>query len=373
MAPRHFYVHYLLDRKKTTSLETNANVDGEQTSLAFLNVVINSSKWPLAVGAILILFGILVLLTGSSESIANKLTGALISELGFAFFIAYVLGITLEIQSRLEHDRKIGRGILSYIYGIDLDNRMFFHTENHIFKSPFYRKEATVEYDFFAKEGDRVLIKQSFSYLVQNISQKKLDYAIKSLVERPDKESLRHLLGKDEDYGLNRLYVDGKKKKHNDVIRARKEGEDTDEFLSSSFVIPLEPGQSVRVKTINITEKYIIDTELWRSLRPCDGITLVVRWDRSFNLDFFADSVHPGNGSETEDADADPTSDHGDKGFDLFDKDDISLTASVHQPLFPHNGIHFWWRPKQPEPASVFGNATAKEETGADSAGPKTG
>ena len=126
----------------------------------WIRYLIDGPKSVLAIGLVSVLFGIVLLnLEASKEHIGIKLAGVLFTEFGFAFFIAFILHNTIEMHSRVEHDRQISRGIISYLYGVRVDDKMFRAAEEYIFKTAFFRKNLRVEYEFQKELLGKLFIK----------------------------------------------------------------------------------------------------------------------------------------------------------------------------------------------------------------------
>ena len=105
-------------------------LSGKLESTSALLSFVSAPKWPLILGISLVFIGLIVLLLGSGQtSVAQKLTGALFSEFGFAFIIAFVLHMTVDLHAKIENEKQVSKGILSYIYGNGFDDDLFRHIE----------------------------------------------------------------------------------------------------------------------------------------------------------------------------------------------------------------------------------------------------
>ncbi len=293
-----------------------------------LSEIAKAPLWPLAYGGILILAGILILFAGSDVSLTRKLLGALVSEFGFAFFIAYVLTISLEIHQKREHDRQISRGLLSVVYGVNLDQQLFQSTEKYVFKNHFYRRDVVVEFDFLKVVGEWMLLKYTITYTVENVGSGKASYLIDGHVEKVPEHS--ELLEGDMCFGLNKVYVDGVELSKEQIRAARDLVPDDDKYRRSRHAVPFESGEKKMVRTIALTAKRTTDNELWRSLLPCSSASLRITWPETIKLKMLAEPVHPSDSFKFEDADP------GTRAF----------FGTIDEPLFPHNGFIFWWSPE---------------------------
>jgi hypothetical protein len=313
----------------TPSKEAGDAVD-ERASI--LHELSDAPKWPLVYGAFFILCGILILFVGTEASVLRKLVGALITELGFAFFIAFVIGVSIELRAKVEHDKQISKGLLSYIYGVSLDDDMFISTEEYVFRTPVFRRDLTVSYDFLKMQDDKVLLKYTLSYLVENVSRNPIDYDVHTFVEEPAELCESPPAFQTVEIGLQSITIDGAALKKTEVEKAKSVKEENQDFRESSHSIRMQPGERRRIMTVHLIEKCARDSELWRSLSACAGLTLIINWSEQIPMEVRAAAVHPAN------------------KFDSLVRDANSITASLYRPFFPHNGVYFWWSPKVAKP-----------------------
>lgn len=310
---------------------TNISVFSPRTS-AIINEIIEAPKWPLAAGAFLIMSGIIVLIAGEDLTLAQKLSGTVVTELGFAFFIAFVILLTIEIKSHAERDRQISKGILSYVYGINLDKELFLTTEEYIFKTPFYRYGLELEYMFIRRSGDKLLLKYTVSYVVKNVGRHPNNYPIHTFVEKSEAGGETSEAFPDVKLGLQRIVIDGVQVSDKEIRKARDSVPDSNDYMKSSHVVSIPAGDSKRVLGVHLMEKWVRDTELWQSVTPSAGVNLAVAWPEELNMEMHAGAVHGANNAL-----------HPLNGFDSKSYDQNSLRASLGQPLFPFNGVNLWW------------------------------
>jgi hypothetical protein len=303
------------------------------SATSVINELAEAPKWPLVYGTILILTGIIVLFAGTDISIARKLFGALISELGFAFFIAFIIGITIEIKTHAERDRQMSRGIISYIYGVNLDNELFLTTEEYVFKTPFYREDLEINYTFLRRRDGKFLLKYTIGYIVTNVGRHANDYAVHTFVEKEQKNNGERTAFPEIELGLQKIIIDGTELTADEITTARDAVADSRDYMQSSHTINIPPGESRRILGVHLMEKWERDAELWQSVNPCSGVSLVVNWAEDFNLDVKAGAVHAAN-----------TGNHPRNGFDSKSYDSNSLRAALIRPLFPFNGVYMWWK-----------------------------
>jgi hypothetical protein len=186
----------------------------------------------------------------------KKVNRSLVSEFGFAFLIAFVLHASLEFHSRMERERQVSRGIIAYLYGMNLDDDIFKLTEKHVFEAPFYRRSLDLEFDFLKSEGDNVLIKQTVSFMVENISRDKRDYKIRTFVEKPAGDCGR-VFSATSSVGLQRISVDGVKISEQDLREAKNKLPDTPDFYVSGYHITMAPGETKMVEIVSLIENVL--------------------------------------------------------------------------------------------------------------------
>jgi hypothetical protein len=341
-------IYASIQGKGTFFTPSKESADTGEERASILHELSDAPKWPLVYGAFFILCGILILFVGTDVSVLRKLVGALITELGFAFFIAFVIGVSIELRAKVEHDKQISKGLLSYIYGVSLDDDMFISTEEYVFRTPVFRRDLTVSYDFIKMQDDKVLLKYTLSYLVENVSRSPIDYDVHTFVEEPAELCESPAAFQNIDIGLQSITIDGAALKRSEVEKAKSNKEGNVDFRESSHSIRMQPGERRRVMTVHLIEKCARDSELWRSLSACAGLTLIINWSEQIPMEVRAAAVHPAN------------------RFDSLVRDANSITASLYRPFFPHNGVYFWWSPKaHPDSQPAAGSAAADDPQGA--------
>ena len=296
-----------------------------------IRYLIEGPRFLLNFAAIFVIVGVFVLNTDASrDSIGVKLFGVVITEFGFAFFIAFILHNTIEMHSAVERDRQLSRGMLAYLYGVNLDDEMFHAAEEHIFKPAFYRRNMRVEYEFVSKRGGRVFLKYSIEYVVENISNKDRKFDISTFVERSDLPCELEGEAFPNPLGLHRISINGLSLEDGEIERARNVDQNDPKFIRSSHQIEIRSGEKIGIKTVSFLEKCDRDTEFWRSVHPADGVEVRFVWRPELNLDVKVDAIHP------------------DGEFDrLPHTEDGLVEAKLSRPLFPYNGFLFWWSDKE--------------------------
>ena len=306
--------------------------------------VVDGPRWMLGVGLFSLLSGIVTInIKLATSNIGVKLLGVVLTEIGFALFIGFLLYVSIEMSARVEHDRQISRGILSYLYRVRLDNRMFIAAEEHIFRAPFYRRDMKVEYEFVKKEKGKVLLKYTIEYIVENIGDRDGVYEIKTFVEREANACGPRGVFKD-DLGLHRISIGGREIPPIELAAAKGVQQEDANFIVSRHALELTSGASAIVKSVSFVEKCERDGELWRSIFPADGVEVRLIWRPEMDFEVFVEAVHPEGAFDN-----DP---HQEPGL---------LEARLTKPLFPQNGLYFWWSPRRPgnDPGEEIVNAVA--------------
>ena len=307
-----------VNRKRASRLERLAE------RLAFIKT------WPFIVGVFLLMAGVILRLTLTTSTPEwRELFGVFVSELGFAGIIAAFLTLSVEEYAKTKHNREMTRSIIQYVYGSRIDSKLFESITNFVFTTKFYRRNLVVEYDFEDRIGEKILIRQTTSYEVENITRELYTYDISMFVEKADGAGSNSAFrSAGHNLGLVSIFVDGWPLSEEDLKKARAAKPDTHDEEISSHPIEIGSGNKRSVRTVHLIEKHARDQELWRSVAPCSGVRLALRWTSGVDLDVHVLPVHPQD------------------RFDLCDRGARSLTCEISQPLFPHNGCIIWWDDK---------------------------
>lgn len=317
-------VFLIILKKLISMLKLKGISDFVEHSSAIISFI-DAPKWPLILGTSLVFVGIIVLLVGPSNGgIIQKLTGALFSEFGFAFIIAFVVHMTVDLHAKIEGEKKVSKGILSYIYGNGFDDRLFRFVETNIFNNAFYRTDAHLEYNFIDIQDDKILMLQTFSYRLNNVSNKKVNYPIESRIEKTSK-TCENLWGSDVRLGIFKICIDGKDLNETELNDADVNREDSDKFKIFEHCVEIEPGGSIEITTFKYHEKFTRDCELWRSIKSCNGLNGKIRWGKNIPIKLNIDPVHCLD------------------EFHFFSEVPGDITFIMKDPLVPDNGVYFWW------------------------------
>lgn len=301
----------------------------------YLNEVKRAPIWPIILGAFLILLGILYNDHGVGIfTLFEKKTVALfISELGFAFVIAFVISVGIEMRSRREHNALVAmqlaaanRNIFEAIYKVRMPPEVFQEIEEKIIKQKFYRKNTHIYYTFSSQdnpiEGHEISkifkVEVNLSYDVENLSDDDDDFDLRVFIETP---LIRELSDRVQ---LIDLLLDGKSISREELEKARRNWADTENYIRYRYPIPVQGGHSRKVEIIYEMVKLERDNEAWRSFYPCDSLRLTLILPT--NLTCSVDAIHPDGITSTK----------GKAGDQLRE-------FRIDKPLLPAHGVLFWW------------------------------
>lgn len=266
---------------------------------------------------------------------------ALFKEFTFAIFIALAISVGIEETSRKEFNseisqrmRDIQKNVFLSTYGRRVDKKVLARMEKLVLEADFMRRGHIAEYSISVIDPQKdfdpplqledtssvsfVSMHVETSYEVKNISDALQDFEVKLKVEKPPYDRLK-------DYAqISNVVVAGKKFTPEEI--AQQTQSTKDELIFTHTVKDIRPGDSIDVFTNSRMLKDDDDVEIWRSIYPSDGMTLVVRFPAEVN--------HSG---------ALPLHD---KPLHLHANDGPNgrKVWKMKHGVLPHQGIVFWWR-----------------------------
>lgn len=246
---------------------------------------------------------------------------SLLHELGFAAIVALILTFTIERFSRERHAAEvkeltagINRDLFHAVYGRHLPPGVFTEVERLLLAQRAHRSKLHVEYEFFDRPGRSTFVcKLRVSYELFNPSSEPVRCSVGMFVESPSDGRDTELcqvtdvtLGKQK---LARVEIDGVTTKGRFAVVFDKD-------------VELGAGERLEVDIHGQLVKNVIDTELWTSQMPCDGLRLTVRMPPGMN--FEARSIHSQPLREL----------HSEQTMKVW---------RIDGGLIPQQGIAFWW------------------------------
>lgn len=298
--------------------------------------------WTLILGVTLSILGIALLLHFDPKLLLLKVLYAGVTEIGFAFIIAWVVGLTVELGARKEYneyiqskERLLSRNVFSYLYNNRLPRVAFDQIETHVFKQPVIKTSQRIDYSFPSDTDNDgwILVKCIYDYEVENISDTTQQYPLKFHISDPT--------AKDEPSGLSAktVYFRIGEKEYSDKQISEMNGRepDKDGQIRYSTTLVLEPGEKQSVRAVCLMPKRVNDNLLFKHGVVCLQTDLVIRYDRS-RYDVFVEAVSPHEHFTSFSANTDHTG---------------CLEASFNEPMLPKHGVFVWWDSSKKEVPQV--------------------
>jgi hypothetical protein len=258
----------------------------------------------------------------------------LLKELGIAFLIAAVISEGIE---RIAHDKqaaetrdaidKIKENLLESVYKTKSASVFFDPFKKYVLQEPLIRTNCLLQIDVYP-EKDGPLDGQSLmvldvktTFALENCSKEGKDFNIPAHIEQPWPEM----------------------KSENDIT-VKKKNANTDKYEAVQIKIDDAVGSddlkhfyfSVHIEALSHCDiivhykllKYGRDSSSFISIIPTDRMNIFINYKQL--IDLFYTSIHS-------------------KDFidESMYKGDGKLQLLAAEPLFPGNGIEFWWRPKE--------------------------
>jgi hypothetical protein len=286
-----------------------------------------------------LLIGITCLLAGHAFS-HNEIVQELFRDTGIAFVVAFIIIITIEQKSRRELNERIQQFMqLSHqylfksVFGVDLPQRMYDLVQERILKEPFYRFGTQVNYDLRPLTDQastrfgarRLLLDVDFSYTVKNLSDREQPYAVKFFVE--NNFPMRTGADRVPAVPQPRVSINGVPLTEAELRAADAQWFNTPGMTRYIHEISLARGATAHIKVEHTLDKLIADSETWRSIYPCDGLNVSISYPDELTVE--VDGIHRSD-------------------LVTIHKSPVSYRGEIREPLFPANGIVFWWHPRQP-------------------------
>ncbi len=314
-----------------------------------------SSYWTLLIGVLFVLVGLAIIAPMEKMSFYQKLVYGVVIEVGFAFIIAWLVGLLVERGARQEYneyvqkredeekersrehlaerEREISRNVFSYLYNVNLSRELFKIVQQYIFEQPVVKTKQFLEYELISPEdpsSEWLKMKCYFDYTLKNVSAEPIDHSVIFYTSDVVGEDAPDLDG----VGLLSVYIGDEAVPPEEFEDLDAAAEDAPGVKRYSKVKTIQSGEEVRVEITAIQLKRVDDDDLWQSSCVCDSCELKFKFDPElFNV--FLEPVHPQNSF--------------DQSFPIGP--DNCVRVRISRPLLPKNGIYMWWNRKR-EPIS---------------------
>jgi hypothetical protein len=289
-------------------------------------------RWPLIIGIVLILVGIIYSMHGIGLPglLDVKSISSFIKEVGFAFMIAFVLSIAIESKARREHNalvqthlHALNRNVFQALYGIRTPQGLFEQVEDTIIKQKFFRRNVHMVYQFMPASTSKVFVMDvDLNYHVENISRDQDSFRIPVTLEKP------FLKDVSDKVKLRAIVIDGKHLSDQELQEARDAAPDCEKFIRFSHNVDVDGESTRRIEIKYTMVKLHQDYEVWRSVFPCDGLRLTVTVPQG--VEILAHQIHPTPLRES-------VGKHGDTLREWV----------LERPVLPYQGVLIWWRSEQ--------------------------
>ena len=290
--------------------------------------------WTLICGLVFVSFGFFLLLEFKPESLAQKLGIGIPIEVGFAFIIAWVVGMTVEREARRElsdHANKqavtISENVVKYLYSVDLPRDVFDLVEEYVFKQKVIKTSQLLVFDLTSEiiEGDWIAMNCEFDYRIKNISSEDVDYPVRFHASK--------VSGLNEpkvgDVGLKSLIIGSEEIEEAEFQDIDDADEDNVGQQKFSKNVTLRPGEEKRIRVNFSQYKRVNDNDLFQT----NAISLCTELRVHYNaemMNLFWEPVHP-----SEKFDREMNRQAGTKN--------ACKIAEIDSPLLPKHGIFIWW------------------------------
>jgi hypothetical protein len=291
-------------------------------------------------GLILVLFSIVFAKSEYAADPVGPFVVDMAKELGVALIVAAVIVEAIERVSRSEQREeieslivRIKTDVLEAVYGTEIA-KVFFNRFHEVIRLPLLRRDCTFTAVLAAPgsepgkpltSDDTVTVDVTLSFDLKNCSEENHVQKIPAFLERPWPELVdRKIPG----VGIRSIRVRRKDGKTEDVttnIQPASPGSRND-LAEVAYELPLAPQETATVIYAYRLAKFARDTSSFFTVIPTESMRFVIEHD--LRLSLFYTNVHK---------------------EDFFDETPALSPGRLHLrsngPLFPANGIEFWWAP----------------------------
>lgn len=256
-------------------------------------------------------------------------------DLGIALIIAWFIAMSIERIAKRNHDQhiqeqinNIKENVFGAIFYRDHDENLINSVVDKILKYNFYRKNSTVtmairnldESHDFSNGNSAIILDINMAFDIINITDMLQTYDFCTFLEKTFEAKYR------KHVKLNKICIGNNNYTADQIKEADGKYEDTTGFIRHIYPITLEANQATSVSVSYTLIKYARDEISCRQVMPCDGMKVILSAPKDLIV----------------------------KGTAFHHRSDIEVeevTQSIYQinidePLFPHNGVSFWWFPK---------------------------
>ncbi|MFC3629200.1 hypothetical protein ACFOM8_07040 [Paracoccus angustae] len=295
-----------------------------------------SNNEVLFLGLLLTLPGISLAIAVDSPKLITKLIIAFITEMGFAFIIAWVIICTVDEREKKKHNEQVeldkrrmaSRLYLNTVLDLDLPSSVTEELQMYIAGSKLLKKYQKVIL-ILEKCGSYCKMTQIFEVVYVNVGRATVQWC-------PTFDSYDNRVSEIEEknpghpWGFNEVKIE--KRKSGTDIWVDISPEDINKLAPEAEIklsreVDIGPQDEIRVFIEQTCSKFASDNELFTNKALTDSLSLEVSYDRSeFEVSYRA--VHPR------------------EDFSELKRSGGSDRIQFSHPFLPSHGFVVWWRPK---------------------------
>jgi len=276
---------------------------------------------------------LLIVIYGSGWLASYPMVNLLIKEFGAAGLVAIFLIFTIERITRERHQRaadelieRINTDIFRAIYKRRIPEAVFVEFERLLLTTNVYRTHLEVIYtlqpldDGVAtnpeKGGDFLRCSIQSTFELRNLTENDIWHPIYLFLDAPPDSRFA------DRCGIGQVKVDGTLLSPETIAQHLKMTEGGSRF---NYRVGIPAGKSVRIATTVNSVKPVINTEVWISSYPSDGLILTVT-TIGVALDVSARAAHT-------------------QRLDREIDNAVTKRWTLRRGLLPSQSVYFWWKP----------------------------
>jgi hypothetical protein len=269
-----------------------------------------------------------------------------VREFGFAFFIAWIVAVTIEKSSKRRQEvsvqamqKRIADNVFRGVYSTEFPNRMIDTITRNLLKSKFVRNYIDLTYEInpltevdanYGKSPPFVCVRTKMDYVIRNMTDEETIFPFRLLLDQPPDPGLQKYVK------LETIEIDGHDAKGK--ISSKKNEDGTIEYagdfnIKPSPVLDDDPLKGLRVKIEHVIIKNNVDTVIWSTPYPTLKLDLSVIMNVKDNM-FQAHALYRKEFKKTWGKPEEY------EGIHTWTLDDVVL---------PHQGVVVFWQPKSRE------------------------
>ena len=252
-----------------------------------------------------------------------------VKELGFAGIIALIIIFTLEKFIREKHIfaaqnliEKINLDLFHAIYTKHVPEKVFHEVEKCLLKSDVYRKDHEINYTLQRVSGsedkidapNHLMCLAQSSYKLVNTTSGPITHNVVLNLEKPIDRAW------DGKTKILEIKIDGERLPQEIIIKHTKT---TGEQIKFEYPVSIPENRNIHVSSSSVLIKREVDSELWVSRLPSDGLKLTVSVPIP-NIEVNAISNHS-------------------ESLEITLDNPVTKKWELNYGIFPFQSVIFWW------------------------------